>query len=41
MRAAIRAHYGGAACQTIIGGGHYPYIVKAAEYNAAVGAFLS
>jgi pimeloyl-ACP methyl ester carboxylesterase len=41
MRAAIRAHYGGAACQTIVGGGHYPYIVKSVEYNAAVGAFLS
>lgn len=40
-RAAIRAHYAGAACHNVSGGGHYPYVVKAADYNAAVGSFLA
>lgn len=40
VREAIRQHYAGARHCAIGGGGHYPYILKAAEYNAAVAAFL-
>jgi pimeloyl-ACP methyl ester carboxylesterase len=41
VREAMRQHYAGARCETIRGGGHYPYLVKAAEYNAAITRFLS
>lgn len=40
-RAAIREHYAGAVCHNVSGGGHYPYVVKAADYNSAVGSFLA
>lgn len=39
-RQATREHYAASRVVNIAGGGHYPYILKAAEYNAAVGAFL-
>lgn len=41
VREAMRRHYAGARCETISDGGHYPYLVKAAEYNAAISRFLS
>lgn len=40
MRAALRAAHPQARSVVIEGGGHYPYIVRAEAYNAAVGAFL-
>jgi pimeloyl-ACP methyl ester carboxylesterase len=40
MRAALRAAHPAARCTVIEGGGHYPYITRAAAYDAAVGDFL-
>ncbi len=40
VRQAIREHYPRARCCTVEGGGHYPYILRPHDYNAAVGAFL-
>ena len=39
-REATRRHYPGAAVCAVAGGGHYPYLLKAPEYGAAVQAFL-
>ena len=39
-RQAIRARYPGAQAVVVEGGGHYPYILRAEAYNAAVGRFL-
>jgi len=41
VREAIRTHYAGASVVQISGGGHYPYYVKADEYNQAIGSFLA
>jgi maspardin len=40
MRAALREAHPAALHVVVQGGGHYPYIVRAEAYNAAVGAFL-
>jgi pimeloyl-ACP methyl ester carboxylesterase len=39
-RQAAREHYARARVVAIPGGGHYPYLLQAAAYNAAVGGFL-
>lgn len=40
VRAALRDAYPRARHRTIAGGGHFPYVLRADDYRAAVGAFL-
>jgi maspardin len=36
VREAVRTRYAGAAAHNIAGGGHYPYILRAEDYNAVL-----